>query len=80
MKYLIGLSLIAGGIAIVMYTEWIINNIGTNDWAEAKFGTFGGSRMLYKLIGLGAIFIGFIIAFDMSEGFMKAVFGKILVR
>jgi hypothetical protein len=80
MKFVIGLLLIAAGVATVMYTEWIVTNIGTNDWAEAKFGTFGGSRMLYKLMGLGAIFIGFVIMFGMSQGFLKAIFGRIIVQ
>lgn len=80
MKYVVGILLVAAGVAAVMYTEWIVTNVGTNDWAEAKMGIFGGSRMLYKLIGLGAIFMGFIIMFGMSAGFMKVVFGRLIVQ
>ncbi len=80
MKYFVGLLLIGAGVAAIMYTEWIISNVGTNEWAESKFATFGGSRMLYKLMGLGAIFIGFVMIFGMSQGFMQAIFGRLIVQ
>jgi len=68
------------GILIVIKTEWIVQNFGTNAWAEAKFGFSGGSRIFYKLIGLGIIFIGFIIMTGMWEGFLMGTVGKIFVR
>jgi len=68
------------GVLAVVKTEWIIQNFGTNAWAEAKFGFSGGSRIFYKLIGLGIIFIGFIIMTGMWEGFLIGTVGKIFIR
>lgn len=80
MKYFIGLLFIAVGIWMVMKTEWILQNVGSNAWAEANLGTNGGSRLLYKLIGMALIFIGFVVVTNMYEGFMMAIFGKLIVR
>jgi len=77
---IIGVLMAVVGILIVVKTEWIVQNFGTNAWAEAKFGFSGGSRIFYKLIGLGIIFIGFIIMTDMWEGFLTGTVGKIFVR
>jgi hypothetical protein len=65
---------------MVMKTEWILQNVGSNAWAEANLGTNGGSRLLYKLIGMALIFIGFVVVTNMYEGFMMAIFGKLIVR
>ena len=72
--------MLAVGFAVVLKTEWIIQNVGTNDWAEMKMGTFGGSRMMYKLLGLVLIFLGFLIAFDMSDALMNATFGRLVIK
>jgi hypothetical protein len=80
MKYFIGLLFIVVGIWMVMKTEWILQNVGSNAWAEANLGTNGGSRLLYKLIGMALIFIGFVVVTNMYEGFMMAIFGKLIVR
>ena len=77
---IIGVLMVVIGILIVIKTEWIVQNFGTNAWAEAKFGFSGGSRIFYKLIGLGIIFIGFIIMTGMWEGFLMGTVGKIFVR
>jgi len=80
MRIIFGLLLAFVGVAVVIYTQWNIENIGTNAWAEAKFGTAGGSRMMYKLIGLGLIFIGFLLVTNLFGGFLFATVGKIFIR
>ena len=77
---IIGILMVVVGVLAVVKTEWIIQNFGTNAWAEAKFGFSGGSRIFYKLIGLGIIFIGFIIMTGMWEGFLIGTVGKIFIR
>ena len=37
---------------MVIKSEWMLKFFGCNSWAEEKFGTWGGSRAFYKLIGL----------------------------
>lgn len=80
MKFILGLLAVLAGFGMVVKTEWLIENIGTNSWAEAKLGTSGGSRLLYKLIGIGLIFIGFLLITGMFNGFIAGTVGKILIR
>lgn len=56
MKYFLGFLVIALGIFMVIKTEWMLQNFGRIDWAEEKFAFSGGSRLMYKLIGLVFIF------------------------
>lgn len=57
MKYLIALGAVALGIVLVIKTEWFYENFGAIDWAEQHMGTSGGSRLMYKLIGIAIIFL-----------------------
>ncbi len=77
MRYFFGMVLVAVGILIVIKTEWLIENFGTNAWAETNLGTSGGSRMLYKLIGLALIFIGFMMITGLFGPFLLATVGKL---
>ena len=78
--YIIGIIAALAGVGIVLKTEWLIQNIGSSAWAEAKMGTSGGSRMFYKLIGIGLIFIGFMLITNLFQGFLEGTVGKLLVR
>lgn len=65
---------------MILKTGWFIANFGTNAWAEAKLGTSGGSRLMYKMLGLIGIFIGFILITGMWEGFLMGTVGRIFIR
>ena len=78
--YIIGIIAALAGVGMVLKTEWLIQNIGSSAWAEAKMGTSGGSRMFYKLIGIGLIFIGFMLITNLFQGFLEGTVGKLLVR
>lgn len=52
MKYFIAILASAVGILLVIKAEWFYENFGAIEWAEAHMGTAGGSRLLYKLIGI----------------------------
>ena len=80
MRIIIGIIFALAGVGMILKTEWIIENFGTSAWAEAKMGTSGGGRLLYKLIGLTFIFIGFLLITNMLQGFLIGTIGKILVR
>lgn len=75
MKYALGILAIALGIFMIIKTEWIIENFGTSDWAEANMGTSGGSRLLYKLIGLAIIFGSMMVMTGMMGEVILGVFG-----
>ena len=80
MRYFIGILCAVVGVLMILKTEWLIQNFGTSAWAEANMGTSGGSRLLYKLIGLLVIFIGFLVLTNMHEAFLMGTIGKILIR
>jgi fatty acid desaturase len=73
-----GLIIIAGGIFLVLKTEWFINNFGRIAWFEAKLGTEGGSRLGYKLVGIFLIFLGVIVMTGSSSEFMSWMLSPLL--
>lgn len=80
MRYLLGAFISVIGTLIILKTEWVIENFGTSAWAEEKFGTSGGSRIMWKVIGIILIFVGFLFITNMIQGFLEGTVGRILVR
>lgn len=80
MRYIIGIIMAVAGVLLVVKTEWFIQNFGSNAWAEEKLGTSGGTRLLYKLIGIALIFLGFLAITNLMEGFLLGTIGKIFIR
>jgi len=52
MTYIIGILVIIVGVFLVIKTEWFVQNFGSSAWAEEHLGTSGGTRLMYKLIGI----------------------------
>lgn len=80
MHYFIGIICVLVGSLLILKTEWFLENFGTIAWAEENLGTSGGSRLMYKLIGLAGIFIGFLLITNMFQGFLMGTVGKIFIR
>ena len=78
MRVILGLIISVVGALLVIKTERIIEQVGKNSWAEAKFGTYGGTRFMWKMIGLLAVFIGFVVMTNMTEGFIQGTLGKLI--
>lgn len=74
MKYVLGLLVIALGAVMVIKTEWFIENFGQSSWAEDKLGS-GGSRLMYKLIGIAAIILSLMAMTGMLGEVILSVFG-----
>lgn len=55
--WLLGIGL---GVVFIIYSEWFYQNFGTINWAEEKLGSSGGTRLFYKLFGLGLIIVSFL--------------------
>ena len=66
-KFIVGLIIVAIGFIIIWKTEWLLQNMGRIGWAEQHLGTEGGSRTMYKLIGILIIFVGFMYATDLTD-------------
>ncbi len=80
MRYFIGIVMVGVGLFLVLKTEWFIQNFGTNAWAEEHLGYNGGTRLMYKLIGIAFIFFGFLAITNMINGFLAGTIGKIFGR
>ena len=80
MKYFIGALMIAVGVVLVIKTEWFVRNFGHSAWAESKFGSSGGTRVMYKGIGIIFIFFGFLLVTNMMTGFLNATVIKLFVK
>lgn len=79
-RVIIGILIVAVGTVLIFKSEWFYQNFGSIAWAENNLGSSGGSRLMYKLIGLAAIFVGMLIATNlMGElimGTLGGLFGK----
>lgn len=80
MKYILALLAVALGALLVIKTEWFIENFGTSDWAESKFGLSGGTRTMYKVIGVIIIFLALMGLTGQLGGFVLAIFGGLFGR
>jgi len=78
MRILLGLIIITVGALIVIKSEKIYNAFGPIGFFEKFFGTEGGSRLGYKLIGMLFIFIGALIMTNMIGGFIEWIFSPLL--
>ena len=80
MRYFLGILLVLTGVVLIIKTEWFVQNFGSIAWAEENLGTSGGSRLMYKLIGLVFIFIGFLLITNLFGGFLAGTIGKLFAR
>ncbi len=78
MRWFLAPLIIVFGVLITVKADAIFESFGANAWAEAHLGSSGGSRLLYKLIGLGVIFIGFLYLTGLLQGFLGFIFSPLL--
>jgi hypothetical protein len=77
MTYIIGIFIIAMGAVLIIYTEWFIENFGRSAWAEEKFGLSGGTRIMYKVLGLIIIFVSLLWMTGLFQSILLSVFGNL---
>jgi len=77
MNFVYGLLGVALGAGIVMKSEWIVQNFGSAAWAEEHLGSSGGSRLLYKLIGLAIIFFSLLSMAGLMDNILLGIFGSL---
>ena len=77
MQIIWGLLIAGAGMILVIKAEWLVNNFGRISWAEQHLGMEGGSRLFYKLLGILAIVIGFMIMTGLIEGLLFSIFGRL---
>lgn len=78
-QFFIGLAITAFGVGMAWKTEYALELLGRNAWAEKTFGG-GGSRLFYKLIAIGICILGIIVMTDLWEqlvgGLIQSLFGR----
>jgi len=77
---IIGILFAGAGVLLIFKAEWFYQNFGSSGWAEEHLGSSGGSRLLYKLIGLALIFVGFMTMTNMTSAFLNATVGRLFIR
>jgi hypothetical protein len=77
MKYFIGILGIIVGAVLVIKTEWFVQNFGTIEWAEAHLGYSGGTRLMYKLIGLAFILLSLMGMTGLLGAIILKLFGPL---
>lgn len=70
-RVFIGIIITIISALMVVKSEWLINNIGHNAWAETHFGTEGGTRLMYKLIGIIGIIMGLFLITGLYDPFIR---------
>lgn len=73
----IGIIGVVFGFVLIWKSNWIVENVGRIPWAEQHLGSEGGSRLLYKLIGLLVIIFSFMLMFGLVEGIITSIFSPI---
>jgi len=74
---IVGILIIVAGVILVIKTEWFIQNFGTSAWAEQHLGTSGGTRLMYKLVGLAMIILSVMGMTGMLGEVIVSVFGRL---
>ncbi len=59
---------------MVKYSNWLVTNFGHIDWAEEHLGTMGGSRLMWKLIGLVLIIGSFLVISGLMNNIILSIF------
>lgn len=78
-RILIGLLLVAGGALMVIKTSKFQDFFGEMAWSYKYLGA-GGTRIMYKFIGLLLCFIGFMVMTNLWNAFLNATLGSWLIR
>ncbi|KKQ27960.1 MAG: hypothetical protein US42_C0003G0017 [Candidatus Magasanikbacteria bacterium GW2011_GWC2_37_14] len=79
MTYIVGILAIVVGCFMVIKTEWFLENFGSNAWAEEHLGSDGGSRLMYKLIGLAIIIIAMLGMTGLLGGIIMSIFSNLFM-
>ncbi|PIY95461.1 MAG: hypothetical protein COY66_06695 [Candidatus Kerfeldbacteria bacterium CG_4_10_14_0_8_um_filter_42_10] len=74
--FILGLIGIAIGAVLVIKTEWFLDFFGRIEWAERHLGTEGGTRLFYKMIGIGTIILSFMLMTGLLQLLLRKIFSS----
>ncbi len=78
MNIFFGLLIITAGFMLMSRADWLLNNFGGIAFFEKYFGSSGGSRFGYKVIGIATIFIGILLTIGLLGAFVAWVLSPLL--
>jgi len=78
-KILVALISVTLGSLLVIKTKTFYDFFGTMDWAQHYLGA-GGSRLMYKIIGILMILFGFMYLTGLWTVFLDATLGSLFNR
>jgi hypothetical protein len=78
MSIIIGAVVMVSGVIMTLKSEWIYQNFGSISFMDKYFGTEGGGRLGYKLLGILVAFIGMLMFTGMIGGFLNWLFYPVL--
>ncbi len=78
MKYIFSLLAIIVGFLLVKYSNSIVNNFGYVDWAEKHLGTEGGTRLMWKLIGILFIVGALLVISGLMDIILISIFSPLM--
>ncbi|MDD2785284.1 MAG: hypothetical protein PHS79_00150 [Patescibacteria group bacterium] len=74
-QILIGLVLVAIGATITIKANTVYDWFGSMDFADKYLGA-GGSRLMYRLMGIILCLVGFMVATNLWSSFLQATLGS----
>ena len=77
MRFFWGLLILGVGLFFIMRTDSLMRLNGRIAWAEYHLETMGGTRALYKLIGIGFIILSFMLITNLAGTFFFWALGPI---
>ncbi len=78
MKYVYSFFVILAGFLLVKYSNWLVNNFGYIDSAEHWLGSYGGTRLLWKLIGIALIVGALLVISGFMNNILLAIFSPLM--
>lgn len=76
-RILLGLAMVGVGAVVTIYANKIYEAMGPVAWAEEHLGSEGGTRLLYKLIGIGLAVLGLMLATNLLTGLIISILGAV---
>ncbi len=76
--FIVGILIVIAGFLLMWKTEAVYRFTGRVAFAEKYFGTEGGTRLFYKLLGAFTIFIGFLVLTGFFKGFLRGTVGLLI--
>ncbi len=77
MKYVYSFLVILAGFLLVRYSSWIVKNFGHIKSAEHYLGSYGGTRFVWKIIGILFIIGALLTISGLMNNILYTIFSPI---